>query len=250
MVNLEELTLYLFVVVDNGAFIDGIYLYDDVLIHMPRLNKLTFSINTGVIRDDDRAPHFSSNEYIQSTFTGRGYGQIRSYVDVSPTRDVGRCHVYSIPYQFERFCQLNNSFQFQDDVFDKVQHLTMRDTQPFEHKFFELTSQCFPCIKELIVFNEQSQKEKSDSSKLLRFPHLIRLELPCAHIDYVKQFLLTKNTDLPRLLDLHMSYESLRILTNNFTNHSMCLNGAQLKSLDLFEPFVAPETFHLYFPLL
>jgi hypothetical protein len=47
-------------------------------------------------------------------------------------------HVYSLPYQFEYFLHLNNSFQ--GGMFDKVQYLLMTDGRPFEHNLFKLIS--------------------------------------------------------------------------------------------------------------
>jgi hypothetical protein len=250
MINLEELILYLLVMRDDSTYIDGIQLYDDILIYMPRLNKFTFSINTGILSETDMKLHFSSNEYIQSSFIGRGYGQVSSYVYSDLMRNIGTCHIYSLPYQFESFFNLNNSFHFQDGIFDKVQRLTMIDKRPFKHHFFKLTSHYFPFLKELNIYNNEPQEEKQYSSTLIIFPHLIRLNLDQAHLDYAEQLLLTKNTHLPCLLDLFIKYESLRILTNNFTNDPTYLNCTQLKKLDIMDPFVQPKTFHTYFPSL
>jgi hypothetical protein len=46
MSNLEELTLFLMIKRYDSTYIDGTQLYNQILIHMPRLNKFTFSINT------------------------------------------------------------------------------------------------------------------------------------------------------------------------------------------------------------
>ena len=248
MGNVEELTLFLLVMRVNSTYIDGIKLSDDILIDMPRLKKFTFSINTGIIRENIAELDFSSNEYIQSTFIGKGYGQVGSYVYSCATRDWGRCHIYSLPYRFERFFDLNNSFQFQGQIFDKVQCLTMMDERPFQHEFFQLTSVYFPFLKRLTILNENAQQHKQDSSRLIAFSQLVYLNLYDAHTDYAEQLLLTKNTDLPCLSDLFIRYESLTILTNNFTIDQMYLNCTQLKKLHIKEPFVRPETFHSYFP--
>ncbi|CAF3215420.1 unnamed protein product, partial [Rotaria sp. Silwood2] len=48
MINLEELILDLSIIRSNKNYIDGIQLYDDILIYMPRLNKFTFNIYTNV----------------------------------------------------------------------------------------------------------------------------------------------------------------------------------------------------------
>jgi len=251
MINLEEFILFLLVARVNSTYINGIQLYDDILIHMSRLKKFTFSIITCVIIENGIMKiDLSSNEDIQSSFIGRGYGQVGSYVYYDSMETVGRCHVYSLPYQFENFFGLNNSYHFQDAIFDKVRCLAMHDTRPFEHEFFKLTSHHFPFLKELNIRNIHPQKDKQHSSTLIIFPHLILLNLLEAHDDYAEQFLLNKNTHLPCLLDLCVRYESLAILTNNFTNGTTSLNCIQLKRLHTDEAFVRPKAFQKYFPLL
>ena len=144
MINLEELILYLLVIRVDSTYIDGIELYD----HIPRLNQFSFSITTSIIRENIPELDFSSNEYIESTFIGRGYGQVRSYVYSNPMKEFSRCDIYSLPYEFERFLNLNNSFPFEDQIFDKVQRLTMTDGRPFQHEFFQVTSNSFPFLKQ------------------------------------------------------------------------------------------------------
>ncbi|CAF1036506.1 unnamed protein product [Rotaria sordida] len=46
MINLEELILFLSIIRTDSNYIDGIQLYDSILIYMARLNKFTFSIDT------------------------------------------------------------------------------------------------------------------------------------------------------------------------------------------------------------
>jgi hypothetical protein len=250
MINLEELILFLLVIRIDSTYIDGIQLYDDILIYMPQLKKFTFSINTGVINKKNPI-HLSSNEDIQNSFIGREYGQVGSYVFYRTMDNIGYCHVYSLPYQFEHFFGLNNSFHFQHGIFDKVRRLTMNDWRPFEHQFFKLTSYYFPFLKELTIYNGQPQKDKEHSSTLVIFPHLILLDLVHTHDDYVEQLLLAKNTHLPCLLDLCITYESLTMLTNNFITNPTHLNCTQVKKLHIDnKPFIRPETFHKYFPLL
>ncbi|CAF1168737.1 unnamed protein product [Rotaria sordida] len=74
MINLEELILYLLVIRYDSTYIDGIVLYDEILCYMPQLNKLTFNINTDVRNNNIRIDR-SSNEDVQRSFIGRGYGQ-------------------------------------------------------------------------------------------------------------------------------------------------------------------------------
>jgi hypothetical protein len=250
MINLEELILYLLVMRDDLTYIDGYQLHDNILIYMPLLNKFTFSMNTGILSEEGTKLHFSSDEYIQNSFIGQRFGQVSSYVYSDPVENIGISHSYSLPYQFERFFNLNNCFHFQDGIFDKVQRLTMIDRRPFEYQFFKLTSHYFPFVKELTIFNGRPQQDKQDSSILIIFPHLIRLNLNAAHTDYAEQLLLTKNAHLPCLLDLCIRCESLTILTNNFTNDKAYLNCTQIKKLEIMHPFVQPKAFHTYFPSL
>jgi hypothetical protein len=247
MINLEELSLLLSVLKDNSTYIDGIQLHNQILSYMPRLNKFTFSISTGVANSKRRID-LPSNEDIQRSFAGKAYDQVGSYVHIIPTCHAGSCHVYSLPYQFEDFIFLNNSFQ--RGTFDKVRYLKMIDSCPFEHKFFELIAQDFPFLNKLHIVNHRPQEMKQHWSTLIVFPHLILLNLVNAHVDYAEQFLFHKNTDMPCLLDLCIKYESLAIVTNNFTNDAARLTCAKLKRLRVHDLFVQPENFHQYFPLL
>jgi hypothetical protein len=135
-------------------------------------------------------------------------------------------------------------------MFDKVRALMMYDTRPFEHRFFKLISRCFPFLEELAVCNYQSQVEKQDSSITIIFPYLTDLNLKLAHMDYAEQFLVEKVVHVPRLLKLTIIYESLAMVTNNFTNDATRLHCSRLKILHTGGPFVQPENFRRYFPLL
>jgi hypothetical protein len=135
-------------------------------------------------------------------------------------------------------------------MFDNVQYLMMADLRPFEHYFFKVISQSFPLLKQLHIYNDESQKEKQQSMTYIIFSHLILLNLDCAHVDYAEQFLFDKQCHLPCLLDLYISYNSLAVVTNNFTNDETRLTCGKLTNLRIKEPFVPPKNFHQYFPLL
>ncbi len=239
--NLEELTLFLVVQRYALPYIDGTHLSDEILIHMPRLNKFIFSINTQVINLDNNIIH-CSNEDIQRSFIEK------KYADDNPMKNDARCHIYSLPYQFKMFYISSNSFQ--GGMFEKVQWLVMNGTHSFEHEFFKIISQSFPCLRRLFVVNNKQQENKQHSSTPVIFPQLTILNLTSAHIDYAEQFLLKRKTCLPRLLHLHIKYESLLMITNHFTINKVHFNCAQIEVLSIDEPFVSPENFHLYFPQL
>jgi hypothetical protein len=214
---------------------------------MPRLDKLAFSICTVIVNNNVKID-LGSNEDIQRSFIGRRYGQVGSSVHTKSSKNEGSCHVYSLPYQFEDFLYLDNSFQ--GGMFDKVRRLIMTDSHPFEHQFFQIISQDFPFLRELYICNDQPQKNKQRSSTLIVFPHIILLHLSVAHVDYAEQFLLEKHTHLPRLLNLIIEYKALVLVTNNFSNDAERYNCAKVKSLSIDESFVRPENFDQYFPLL
>jgi hypothetical protein len=246
MINLEELQLYLRVVKYDSTYIDGIELYDQFLIYMTQLKKFAFNIKTKV-KNENVSVELPSNEDIQRSFLGRSYQQVVSYVNTNSSDWDGECHIYSLPYDFEYFTNLDNSFQ--GGMFHKVRYLSMADNSPFEHKLFKLISQDLPFLEFLYIRNDQPQKDKQHSFTLITFPHLTRLNLPLAHVDYVEQFLLKKNIHLPHLLNLYIGYESLVTLTNNFTENATYFNFDKLKCLAIDGHFVRPKNFENYFPL-
>ena len=250
MINLEELSLFLLALRINETYIDGSQLHDDILIYKPELKKFIFSINTAVIMEGNQI-QLQSDEDIQNSFIERRYEQVGSYAFHHRMDNVAHCHVYSLPYQFEHFFNLNNSFHFQHGICDKVRRLTMNDRRPFEHEFFKLTACYFPSLEVLIIYNYQPQQEEIRSSTPIVFPRLILLDLLTTHEGYAEQFLLAKNTRLPCLLDLHITVEALTLLTINFKTDPAHLNCTQIrKLLTNTTPIVRPETFHKFFPFV
>ncbi|CAM4898146.1 unnamed protein product [Rotaria socialis] len=211
---------------------------DEILIHMPRLNKFTFSIVSQTVNKYIKID-LPSNDNIQSSFLDRGYNHVGSYADFNSTTNVARCHVYSLPYRFEIFINLNNFFT--GGMFNKVRCVFMNDTSSFEHELFALVSQAFPYLEKLYVCNLQAQKNKQHSSTLIVFSHLVKLILSPAHVNYAEQFLFEENTRLPRLIELTIEYETLAIVTNNFTNDAARLNCANLQNIHIVGSFVRPE---------
>jgi hypothetical protein len=214
---------------------------------MTQLKKFTFNIKTKVLNRNVRIA-LPSNEDIQRSFLGRGYQQVFSYVNTKSIECDGECHFYSLPYDFEYFYYVDNSFQ--GGMFQKVRQLTMDDTIPFEHKLFQHISQDFPFLKYLYITNGRAMKDKPHSSTLITFPYLTFLDLHEAHNNYSLLFLLKKNTHLPSLSYLSIEKKSLKKKTENFTNDPMHFNFQKLKSLDVGQSFVRPKNFCQYFPLL
>ena len=247
MINLEELKLYLSVRRFDSTYIDGVQLYDEFLIHMTQLKKFIFNIKTEVYHRNVRF-ELPSIEDIQQSFNARDYSQVAVNVNNKSERCDGKCHIYSLPYEFEYFINLDNSFQ--GGVFHKVRQLTMNDSIPFDRQLFEIISRDFPFLEILSITNSYPQTHKQHSSIFITFPYLAFLDLKWAHVDYAEQFLVTKNMNLPRLLNLAVKYETLATITNNFTNDPKQFNFGKVNSLDVSESFVRKKEFSQYFPLL
>jgi len=214
---------------------------------MPRLNKFTFSIYTQIINNDIDID-LPSNKDILNSFIKIGYRQVNLYADDKLTNDRGYCYVYSVPYNFDNFMFMTS--RFQGDMFDKVRLLVMLDVRPFENDFLKIISQDFPYLQRLSINNGMSQKNKQHSPTFITFPHLYKLDLRNAHIDYVVQFLFDKNISLPRLTYLCIEYDTLATITEGFINDVARRTCAQIKTLLIIESIVRPENFFSYFSSL
>jgi hypothetical protein len=94
MINSEELKFFLSVAKLDSNFIDGVQIYDQILSYMTQLNKFTFDLNTTIINESFRID-MSSNEDIQRSFIGRGYGQVGSYVHTQSKKTKSFSHISS-----------------------------------------------------------------------------------------------------------------------------------------------------------
>ncbi|CAF4166176.1 unnamed protein product, partial [Adineta steineri] len=230
MINLEELILFLSVIGNDSALIDGIELHNQVSVHMSHLNKFVFSINTG-IRIVNNEMDVPSNQDIENSFIGKEYGQVGSCVHFEPNtpedttidydqaKGVVKSHIYSLPYQFESFLHLNSSFQ----------------------------GGIFPFLKNLKISNMEPQKKKQHPSTLISFPHLNLLNLIDAHNDYAEQFLVDTDIHLPSYKD----DESLRDWFRSFAALSLLplhhmLSGLQCL-LRILPNYPGIQRFHDYY---
>jgi hypothetical protein len=238
---------------DRPKFIDGINLYNEILVHMPRLHKLIFHISNYTYINDSIP--WLSNDDLQRTFTKIGYEQVACIVDYMFI-DKALCHVFSLPFAFDRLENIGNNFP--SKVFNQVTYLSVYDMIPFKHDFFRRIAQSFPFLRKFQVRNTkpqssnlvQLQTDNDQSYSIVKYPHLTSLDIMDAHIDYVQQFLLHTKTSLPQLTELKVQYEKLKIVTNNFTRDATQLNGVQVKRIILEEIIIHSKEFYLYFPLL
>ncbi|CAF1043060.1 unnamed protein product [Adineta ricciae] len=247
MINLEELQLYLVVVRKELCCVDGFDLWYQFLDRMTQLKKFTFNIHTTVWA---RWPQtiIPSNEDIQRSFHGRNYPPVVSCITKRPKLFDHECHIYSLPYDFEYYSDLNN--RFQGGMFSKVRQLKMRDNVPFEYSLFEVVARDFPFLQFLYISNTNPMKDKEYSCALIAFPYLTLLNLHEANVDYAELFLSQTKMHLPCLLNLSLELNQLTSITNHFTEDPTHFNLKTLKSIDVCESFVRPENFHQYCPLL
>ncbi|CAF4498219.1 unnamed protein product, partial [Rotaria magnacalcarata] len=220
MIFLEELTLRLNVC-DRLTFIDAAQLNNEVLIHLPRLQTLTFNIVTFIKAFNGTSRTPINN--IQHTFYNGKNHQLVYYVDFY-SRGKAQSHIYSIPYVLNDL--LNISRNFPGGLFSCVRDISLMDIEfPFEHDFFLKISRCFPLLTHLFVFNIVPQQHKRTSqlnatdqiSSIVEFPHLTNLRISSRCIDYMEQFLIDTNTRLPHLVELNSHHEHLVIVTDYFT---------------------------------
>jgi len=254
MSNIEKLTLS-FRISRRTSFIDGIYLTNEVLSYMSYLHTFMFDI---VSDDTIINQHFKpSVDDIRRTFIQNGH-HIDCYIDYY-TKEIGRCHVYSLPFTMERIHYITS--RFPGGTFINVRVLRVCDiVRSFEYTFFAKISRSFPLLSQLTISNtiEQIKKpscqwEKSkEASSIIEYSHLVELIFSDVHIDYVEQFLSSLNTRLPCLNKLHVRYEHLISVTNNFTRNSTRINCAKLKRIIFDEVIhsVQSRDFYLYFPSL
>jgi hypothetical protein len=251
MICLEQLMLCL-TIVQQSIFIDGTHLENEILIHMPTLQKFSFNIITYTKVTDEINQQLIDD--IRRTFLNKRFPQVGCYIGYHRRRTV-RSHIYSLPYTMNEILQISNSFL--DEFFPNVRRLLLSDSlQPFEHDFFNRITQAFPLLTYLSVSNRQPQRYKRSNHSneencvipTVEFSYLTRLTIIYNHIDYVEQFLVETNTRLPRLMRLDIRYEHLEIVTESFTRDATRQNCSKLDGINFCESIVHAEKFYLYFP--
>ncbi|CAF1325885.1 unnamed protein product [Rotaria sordida] len=219
---------------------------------MSRLNKFIFNIfsSFNIHNETDQL----SNEDIQCTFTDFKDNQIISCIDYFPNVSKGQCRVYSYPFTIRCYKSITNKFS--GGLFECVRQVSLFDERPFEHEFLFRISQSFPFMEKLTLINDkpqsnkQNRKVKNDGQDLLiiEYPHLTYLNLNKAHHDYVEQFLVDMEICLPNNVCLIVSFEALKMVTENFTRDTTRINCAKLTSLCLLGSYKITKHIKNYFP--
>ncbi len=251
MSNLEELTLYI-TIKNRTGFIDGTHIYNEILVHMPRIHIFNFCISTDTILD--HLVHHLSKDDIQQTLSNIKYQEMDCIVNYGYSTVI--CYVFSLPFMFEDLRYIGNTFP--NIVFSHVKRLSVQGEIPYEHEFFNGIARSFPLLQKLCVINIERQSSMPDEQNsndnqlysIVKYPYLISLRLVTVHIDYVEQFLNETKTYLPRLTELTVNYNNLSIVTENFTRDTTRYNCITVKKLNVDEKVVYSEDFNVYFPLL
>ncbi|CAF1563038.1 unnamed protein product, partial [Rotaria sp. Silwood1] len=142
-----------------------------------------------------------------------------SHLEIDNRAAEGQCLIYSSPYTLKEYNMITNNFQ--GGLFECVREISLFDEQPFEHEFFLLIAQSFLLIKKLTLNNQKPRKNKQYTKSkddeqdfsIIKYSHLIYLNLYEAHEDYIELFLDHTKTYLPSNMDLAIDYELLKKAT-------------------------------------
>jgi hypothetical protein len=249
---LKHLTLH-FQARYRSQFINGIHIDNEILSHMPQLNKFNFHIAT-ITRTSDMEYQPSTND-IERTFVNWKQNEMKCCVDYF-SNNIGKCNIYTLPYNFRKLGGV--TYSFQGGLFKNVTKIELYDTRSFEHDFFKWITKAFPYLKRLAVMNSTPQEHKHSNDIIngqqmfptISYPNLIYLNLFMGHTDYVDQFLRDEKAFIPRLRQLVIKYEHLVTITHNFTNEATQISCAKVRQLDIRKSIVYPENVYRYFPLL
>ncbi|CAF3405774.1 unnamed protein product [Rotaria socialis] len=249
--NLEKLDLC-FTVISKPTFVDGNDLKKNIINRLLKLKKFSFNIRS--IIDLDNQTNLPSNEDIQQTFQDFQDNQIISCIDYFLEVDKGECLIYSYPYRLKDYDQISNNFS--GGIFKCVRTVTLCDEHPFEHEFFLRISQSFPFLKILTVMNDKPQRNKLQTEPkknnralpIIRYSHLVKLDLTDAHDDYIEQFLVDWKTSLSNVVRLSVFYRPLLRVTRNFTRNTTRLNCTKVIPLCIYDNGRLSQHIKDYFP--
>jgi hypothetical protein len=191
-----------------------------IIRKMTYLHAFIFDMVTECIAMDEK--DFVSSGDIRHPLIENGY-DVGSYIDYYPSV-INECHIYSVPFTMESMNTINSRFSFVG-IFSYVRKLRLVERMSsIECELFILISQTFPLLEDLTVicFGEQRNRSQGQqTSEIIEYYHLIKLNLNNADRDYAKEFLLDTNPCLPCLRTLIITYETLIDITENFRNNTV-----------------------------
>ncbi|CAF1318005.1 unnamed protein product [Rotaria sordida] len=229
MINLEELNLYFINM--YGPIIDGYNLENNIINHMTRLNKFTFNI-CSVIHLNQLINNVPMNEDIKYSFRNFKNNKIISNIDYFERIKLFYYHVYSYPYIWKFYHNITNNFH--DGLYKSVREISLYDDRPFEHEFFLRITQSFPFVKKLTIHNYESQHNNHLRQSIIKYFHLIEIDLVKTHEDYLDEFLNKTKICLSNNIHLRVGFNSLQKVTNDFTRDETRFNSSKIIHLTVF----------------
>ncbi|CAF1512487.1 unnamed protein product [Adineta ricciae] len=145
---------------------------------------------------------------------------------------------------------------FQGGSYPFVRIVSLYDERPFEHDFFLRISLAFPLMNRLTVTNQCSQKRKqsmdiNENLEIIRYDHLLELDIGRCHDDYTEQFLLHTKTFLHDSISLIVDAESLERVTQNFTRNQTRTNCEKVNEIFFYgTKKYSIESLRDYFPFV
>ena len=201
MINLEELSLYLAIVLFNSAdYLNGVQLRDKILQYLPRMKKCHFNIDTTTIkRNSDLV--LPSNDDIQRSFIGEPFRSVGSHVEVfgktngtgthaysPPHQFYSRCHIFSLPY---RFPDLGVSIQlFPKWHFRKSPHCVASRCSSIRARLLSYHLSKLPISENLVYIQRHATSKPTDNKNTNHLPSLApsgSLPVPCGLCDAVSR---------------------------------------------------------------
>lgn len=251
MINLQKLSLYLRIILEH-IFIDPVYLINEFLMNMSRLDSFNFYLSTQNNRND--LVRYLSNNDVKQNYVNIGYKEVSNFVQFCG--NTGTYHVFTLPFKFDELEYIGNIFP--NISFSHVTNLCVCDEFSFEHEFFLRISKAFTKLKKFCVINIHPLSYDLDklfnntiqSYQIVEYPHLTFLDISRTNGYYVEQFLNQTRTHLPRLTQLRIPYKKLRIITKDFTREITRRNCANVTQLIIQRKIVGSKDYYNYFPLL
>ncbi len=186
---------------------------------MPQLYAFTFYITCENTLIDSAV--CISNSDIQRTFSTFEHEQVALVIDCFRSYTI-RCPFFSLAFKFNHIKTMTNKIS--NLVFNSVTHLPLRDIDPFKHEFFVRFSRAFPFLQNFSIPNmippvlgsEKYHLGDKDWCSIIKYPHLIPLDIYDLSIYYVEHFLSETKTHLPRVTELKIRYEDLELVAKDF----------------------------------
>ena len=120
--------------------------------------------------------------------------------------------------------------------------------------FFFQISLAFPLMSRLTLINYCSQNSKqsidiNQNFEIIRYYHLIELNIRQCHDDYTEEFLLNTKTYLHNSISIDIDLESLARITQNFTRNETRINCSKVNEIFLYgESKNLIQSLQNYFP--